>query len=97
MRPDGSIMKPEPSDVTWRGADLSFCKFLNRSASGEPGGRSGSASCSLDGFKVCVVDTFTTDGKSLFERSENESGAGRAIAGAANTRANNTARIRNFI
>ena len=72
------MMKPEPSEVTWRGAlGLGPRKFLNRSSSGEPGGRSGMR---LGGgaFRVWVVAILTTVGSSLAARSAKESGAGRA-------------------
>src|ERR1051325_4607602 len=81
------MMKPEPSDVTWRGVlDLGPRKFLNRSSSGEPGGSCGMVFC--DGaFKVWLVEMLTTVGSSLLARSAKESGAGRAIAGVAITNA----------
>src|SRR5580658_5532834 len=75
------MMKPEPSDVTWRGVlDLGPRKFLNRSSSGEPGGRSGMALCG-GAFRVWLVEILTTVGSSLSARSAKESGAGRAAAG----------------
>src|ERR1700733_6626469 len=74
------MMKPDPSDVTWRGVlDLGPRKFLNRSSSGEPGGRSGIAPCG-GAFKVWLVEMLTTVGNSLLARSAKESGAGRALA-----------------
>src|ERR1051325_6789168 len=77
------MMKPEPSDVTWRGVlDLGPRKFLNRSSSGEPGGSCGMVFC--DGaFKVWLVEILTTEGSSLLARSAKESGAGRAQDGVA--------------
>src|SRR6185295_11637430 len=80
------MMKPEPSEVTWRGRlELGPRKFLNRSSSGEPGGSCGML---LGGgaFKVWLVEILTTVGNSLVTRSAKESGAGRAIAGMAGTR-----------
>src|SRR6185295_5127511 len=72
------MMKPEPSEVTWRGAlGLGPRKFLNRSSSGEPGGNCGMAFCG-GAFKIWLVLILTTVGKSLFARSAEESGAGRA-------------------
>src|SRR3954462_14334843 len=72
------MMKPEPSEVTWRGAlGLGPRKFLNRSSSGEPGGNCGMAFCG-GAFKVWLVLILTTVGKSLFARAAKESGAGRA-------------------
>src|SRR3954470_3473253 len=72
------MMKPEPSEVTCRGAfGLGPRKFLNRSSSGEPCGNCGMALC--DGaFRVWLVEMFTTVGSSLSVRSAKESGAGRA-------------------
>ena len=75
------MMKPEPSEVTWRGwLPRGPRKFLNRSSSGEPGGNCGMA---LGGgaFKVWLVEILTTVGSSLITRSAKESGAGRAVAG----------------
>src|SRR5579885_3546322 len=75
------MMKPEPSEVTCRGAfGLGPRKFLNRSSSGEPGGSCGMALCE-GAFKVWLVEMFTTVGSSLPARSAKESGAGRAEAG----------------
>src|SRR3569833_1668654 len=72
------MMKPEPSEVTCRGAfGLGPRKFLNRSSSGEPGGSCGIAFC-VGAFKVWLVEMFTTVGSSLSARSAKESGAGRA-------------------
>src|SRR5690348_15196168 len=72
------MMKPEPSEVTWRGAlGLGPRKFLNRSSSGEPGGSCGMAFCG-GAFKVWLVEILTTLGNSLLARSAKESGAGRA-------------------
>src|SRR6185312_11380174 len=75
------MMKPEPSEVTCRGAlGLGPRKFLNRSSRGEPGGNCGMVL--RDGaFKVWLVEMFTTVGNSLPARSAKESGAGRAAAG----------------
>src|SRR3984957_20145947 len=78
------MMKPEPSDVTrWGVLDFGPMKFLNRSSSGEPGGRLG-MSCGGGAFKVWEVAILTTVGSSLAARSAKESGAGRASAGAQN-------------
>src|SRR5579871_3886064 len=75
------MMKPEPSEVTCRGAfGLGPRKFLNKSSSGEPGGNCGMALC-IGAFKVWLVEMFTTVGSSLSARSAKESGAGRAKAG----------------
>src|SRR5476649_1116082 len=75
------MMKPEPSEVTWRGVlGLGPRKFLNRSSSGEPGGSCGMAFCG-GAFKVWLVEMLTTVGSSLPARSAKESGAGRAQAG----------------
>src|SRR3954468_11238895 len=72
------MMKPEPSEVTCRGAfGLGPRKFLNRSSSGEPGGSCGMAFC-VGAFRVWLVEMFTTVGSSLSARSAKESGAGRA-------------------
>src|SRR5579871_399343 len=81
MNPWGSMIKPEPSEVTWRGFSPSGPrKFLNRSSSGDPGGTFGSAA--LGGaFSVWEVAILTTVGSSLEARSAKESGAGRAAAG----------------
>src|SRR5271156_320121 len=77
------MMKPEPSDVTcWGALLLGPRKFLNRSSSGEPGGRLG-MSCGGGAFRVWEVAIFTTLGSSRAERSAKESGAPRAKAGAA--------------
>src|SRR3569833_4023161 len=82
MKPDGSMMKPDPSEVTWRGWPcLGPRKFLNRSSSGEPGGSWGIAPCG-GAFKVWLVEMLTTLGKSMLARSAKLSGAGRAAAGA---------------
>ncbi len=54
-------------------------KFLNRSSSGEPGGRLGMA-WGGGAFRVWVVAILTTVGSSLAARSAKESGAGRAKA-----------------
>src|ERR1700749_4465812 len=71
-------MKPEPSEVTCRGAfGLGPRKFLNSSSSGEPGGNCGIALC-IGAFRVWLVEMFTTVGSSLSARSAKESGAGRA-------------------
>src|SRR5580698_1644297 len=84
MKPAGSMMKPEPSDVTCLGRSaLGPRKFLNRSSSGEPGGTLGMAEGG-GAFKVWVVAILTTVGSSLAAKSAKESGAGRAIAGAQN-------------
>src|ERR1700757_4328162 len=80
MYPLGSITKPDPNEVTWRGAlDLGPRKFLNRSSSGEPGGRLGSVPWG-SAFNVWLVEILTTVGRSLSARSAKESGAGRAAA-----------------
>src|SRR5580693_892209 len=79
MKPAGSITKPDPSEVTRCGAlDLGPRKFLNKSSSGEPGGRSGI--CCGEALRVWEVAIFTTDGSSLAARSAKESGAPRAAA-----------------
>src|SRR5258706_5488773 len=79
------MMKPEPSDVTWRGVlGLGPRKFLNRSSSGEPGGSCGMAFCG-GAFKVWLVEILTTVGNSLLARSAKEAGAGLAQAGMAAT------------
>src|SRR6185437_4380423 len=85
-------MKPEPSEVTWRGV-FAFgpMKFLNRSSSGEPGGNLG-ISCGGGAFSVCEVAILTTLGSSLADRSAKESGAPRAKAGAARARKAKTGR-----
>src|SRR5579872_5917412 len=81
MKPVGSMTKPEPSDVTWRGFSPSGPrKFLNRSSRGEPGGTLGMAARG-GAFKVWEVAILTTVGSSLAARSAKESGAGRAAAG----------------
>src|SRR3569832_936914 len=75
------MMKPEPSDVTWRGLlGLGPRKFLNRSSSGEPGGNCGMAFCG-GAFKVWLVEILTTVGSSRLASSAKESGAARAQAG----------------
>src|SRR5690349_10826492 len=75
------MMKPEPSEVTWRGVlDFGPRKFLNRSSSGEPGGSCGMAFCG-GAFKVWLVEILTTVGKSRLASSAKETGAGRAQAG----------------
>src|SRR3954467_3139113 len=72
------MMKPEPSEVTCRGAfGLGPRKFLNRSSSGEPGGSCGMAFC-VGAFRVWLVEMFTTVGSSLSVRSAKESGPDRA-------------------
>src|SRR3954454_22430429 len=72
------MMKPEPSEVTWRGLlDLGPRKFLNRSSSGEPGGSCGMAFCG-GAFKVWLVEILTTVGNSRLASSAKESGAARA-------------------
>src|ERR1700689_4860648 len=79
MKPLGSITKPEPSEVTCRGAlPLGPRKSLNRSSSGEPGGRSGI--CCAGALRVWEVEILTTVGNSLAARSAKESGAPRAKA-----------------
>src|SRR3954468_24176097 len=76
------MMKPEPSEVTWRGAlGLGPRKFLNRSSRGEPGGSCGMAPCG-GALRGWLVEILTTEGSSLAARSAKESGAGRASAGA---------------
>src|ERR1700684_251546 len=76
------MMKPEPSEVTrWGVLDFGPMKFLNRSSSGEPGGRLG-MSWGGGAFRVWLVAILTTLGRSLAGRSANESGAPRAQAGA---------------
>src|SRR5215472_18127282 len=81
MYPLGSMMKPEPSDVTWRGAlGLGPRRSLNKSSSGEPGGRFGMALCG-GALSVCVVAMLTTVGRSCADRSAKDSGAPRAAAG----------------
>src|SRR3569833_1561294 len=74
------MMKQLPSEVAWRGwLPRGPRKFLNRSFSGESGGRSGMAF--LDGaFSVWKEEMFTTEGSSLAVRSAKLSGAGRAAA-----------------
>src|SRR6185437_6138772 len=80
MKPDGSITKPDPSDVTCLGRSaLGPRKFLNRSSSGEPGGTLGMAEGG-GALRVWVVAILTTVGRSLAARSAKESGAGRASA-----------------
>src|SRR5471032_442610 len=75
------MMKPEPSEVTRCGLLLlGPRKFLNRSSSGEPGGRAG-MSCGGGAFSIWEVALLTTLGSSLAERSAKESGAPRAKAG----------------
>src|SRR4051812_34258745 len=88
------MMKPEPSDVTWRGVlDLGPRKFLNRSSSGEPGGNCGMAF--WDGaFRVWLVEILTTVGSSLLASSAKESGAARAKAGVAAISVKRANRIR---
>src|SRR5471030_551599 len=96
MKPAGSMMKPDPNDVTcWGALLLGPRKFLNKSSSGEPGGRAG-MSCGGGAFRVWEVAILTTLGSSLADRSAKESGAPRAKAGAVRTaRANSeTARRR---
>src|SRR5579863_590829 len=84
------MMKPEPSEVTWRGVlGLGPRKFLNRSSSGEPGGNWGMAPCG-GAFNVWLVEILTTVGNSLSARSAKESGAGRAPAGSGTARAVST-------
>src|ERR1700691_112310 len=81
MKPAGSMIKPEPSDVTCLGRSaLGPRKFLNRSSRGEPGGTLGMAEGG-GAFRVWVVAILTTVGSSLAAKSAKESGAGRAIAG----------------
>src|SRR5882757_1651614 len=81
MKPEASMMKPDPSEVTWRGVlGLGPRKFLNKSSSGEPGGSCGVAFCG-GAFKVWLVEMLTTVGSSLPAKSAKESGAGRAQAG----------------
>src|SRR4051812_27513742 len=69
------MMNPEPSDVTFFGTFCGPRKSLNRSCSGEFGGRSMPTCCD---FSVWLVAMFTTVGSSLPARSAKESGAGRA-------------------
>src|ERR1700729_1454224 len=89
------MMKPDPSEVTWRGVlDRGPRKFLNRSSSGEPGGSCGMVFW-VGAFKVWLVEMLTTVGNSLLARSAKESGAGRAQAGAATKTARTASRIRN--
>src|ERR1051325_7441387 len=74
------MMKPDPNEVVRRGASVRGPrKFLNRSAKGEPGGRSGN--CCAGAFRVWEVAILTTVGSNLSARSAKESGAGRAKAG----------------
>src|ERR1043166_3497112 len=83
------MMNPEPSELTLRDAFPCPRKSLNRSASGEPGGRLGT--CPLpEGFRLWVVAILTTMGSSLAERSANESGAPRAIAAEESVKAENS-------
>src|SRR5882757_3424362 len=94
MKPEASMMKPDPSEVTWRGVlGLGPRKFLNRSSSGEPGGSCGMAPAG-GAFKVWLVEMLTTVGNSLPARSAKESGAGRAQAGIATTRAQRASKLR---
>src|SRR5947207_15424934 len=87
-------MKPEPSEVTWRGAlGLGPRKFLNRSSSGEPGGSCGMTFCG-GAFKVWLVEILTTVGNSLLASSAKESGAARAQAGVAAIKDRKANRIR---
>src|SRR4051812_6361653 len=80
------MTKPEPSEVTWRGwFPPGPMKFLNSSASGESGGRSGMAPRE-GAFNVCEVVMFTTVGSSRAVSWAKEAGAlGRGVtcAGAA--------------
>src|ERR1700761_401009 len=86
------MTKPLPSDVTcWGRLACGPMKFLNRSSSGEPGGKDG-MSCGGGAFSVWEVAILTTLGSSLADRSAKESGAPRAKAAAVSTiRANSDA------
>jgi len=88
-RPDGSMMKPEPSEVARRGAASGCCprgmlrsrKSLKNSSKGEPGGNCGISGRCRSAFSVCVVEMLTTAGNSFAARSENPSGPALAKAG----------------
>src|SRR6266852_5961469 len=72
------MMKPEPSEVTWRGRlGPAPRKSLNRSASGEPGGMLGRPGAPGAGFKVWVVAMLTTVGSSRAAISAKDAGAPR--------------------
>src|ERR1041385_3868234 len=72
------MMNPEPRDVTCLGTFCGPRKSLNKSCNGELGGRS--RLTRGPDFNVWVVAILTTVGRSLFARSANDSGAGRAKA-----------------
>src|SRR5580658_9404323 len=88
--PDGSMMKPEPSEVARRGTAsglpcgwLRSKKSLKNSSKGEPGGNCGTSGPTwptLSLLIVCVVETLTTAGRSFAARSAKLSGAGLAMA-----------------
>ncbi len=87
-------MKPEPSEVTWRGWPcFGPRKFLNRSSSGEPGGSCGMADCG-GAFRVWLVAMFTTVGSSRPARSAKES-APPAPRGGQRQRQNDTHSFQN--
>src|ERR1700761_5324201 len=82
MKPVGSMMKPEPSELTWRGRGRPGPrKSLNRSDSGEPGGRLGRPDTLAAGFSVWLVAMLTTVGRSCAERSAKLAGAPRTGTG----------------
>src|ERR1051326_2588168 len=87
------MMKPDPNEVVRRGASVRGPrKFLNRSASGEPGGRSGN--CCAGTLRVWEGAILTTVGSNLSARSAKESGAGRAKAGPVRTRLASAIRVK---
>src|ERR1700723_2199856 len=91
------MMKPEPSEVTcWGALLLGPRKFLNRSCSGEPGGRLG-MSWGGGAFKVWEVAILTTVGNSLADRSAKESGAPRASTGPVDSVSANSMSVRRRI
>ena len=74
-------MKPEPSEVTWRGVlALRAQEILEQVFQRRAGRQIAAWRCCGGAFRVWVVAILTTVGSSLAARSAKESGAGRAPA-----------------
>ncbi len=84
--PEGSITKPEPSELERCGWPSPFCwrrRFRyssNMSSSGEPGGSFGMSTAFSS--TTWVAEILTTAGVTVWARSAKESGAGAARTGA---------------
>ena len=103
IRPDGSMMKPEPSELTRRGGSPPCGPFWPRwflknssknSSNGEPGGSCGMVLLLIS--TVCLVETLTTASMTCSATSAMFSGprawAGSAKSGQATATASKTAK-----